>query len=315
MRSDDSAADAQDDRPRIILNPSSGDATHADQVRRLAAERDYAVDETQRGGDARALAKTAATNGIESIIACGGDGTVHGVVQGLVEAEALADVMLGVLPAGTANRFARDIGIEDLESGFEVLTTGETRQLDLGIAGESEELEPFVMSCITGLTAEASAAASSELKARVGTLAFVLTGLRESNDFEPFGVNITGVGESENDDINWRGEALCILVGNSRRFGKEGGQANLEDGRLNVTIVEEMPAGNIVTEAATHRLLGRETDHVTRLTVERLRIESTNDSREFSLDGEFSTHRYLDIRVRPQALSVRVGSTYNPTGA
>lgn len=293
--------------PRIILNPTSGKADHADRVRRLASEYGYEVSETRAEGDARLLAKDAVTDGIDTIAACGGDGTIHEVVQGIVETNALDDVTLGVLPAGTANRFATDIGIEDLEHGFETLGTGRTRRIDLGIAGD----EAFVMSCITGLTAEASGAASSELKERFGTFAFVITGFREAVGFEPPDMTITGI--TENAVIEWSGAPICVLVGNSRRFVNKGGQANVEDGLLEVTIVKEMPTVDLLEEGAVYRLFGRETDHIDRMRVEGLVISSESDEpSEFSLDGEISAHERLSLSSLPDALEVYVGPAYDP---
>lgn len=293
--------------PRIILNPTSGKADHADRVRRLASEYGYEVVETRAEGDARLLTRDAVTDGIDTIAACGGDGTVHEVVQGIVETNALDAVTLGVLPAGTANRFATDIGIEDLEHGFATLETGRTRRIDLGIAGN----EAFVMSCITGLTAEASGAASSELKERFGTFAFVITGLREAVRFEPLDMTITGI--TEDAVTEWSGTPVCVLVGNSRRFVNKGGQADVEDGQLEVTIVKEMPTVDLLEEGAVYRLFGRETDHIDRMRVESLVINTeSGEPSEFSLDGEISAHERLSLSALPSALEVYVGPTYDP---
>lgn len=295
-------------QPRIILNPTSGTADHADRVYRLAAEHGCEVRETEKAGDAHRLAKDAVEDGIDVIVACGGDGTIHEVVQGITEMNALDAVTLGVLPVGTANRFATDIGIENLEHGFEVLNTDRTRRLDLGVAGD----EVFVMSCITGLTAEASGAASSELKERFGTFAFVITGLKEAIGFKPREMAITGI--TEDTVIEWTGAPLCVLIGNSRRFVNKGCQANVEDGLLEVTIVKEMPTVDLLEEGAVYRLFGHETDHIDRMRVKGLVISSeSNESAAFSLDGEISPYDRLSVSVFPSALEVYVGPTYDPT--
>lgn len=296
--------------PRIVLNPISGGADHADRVRRLASEYGWEVFETRAEGDARLLTMDAVRDGIDVIVACGGDGTIHEVVQGIVETNALDDVALGILPAGTANRFATDIGIETVEHGFEVLADGRTRQIDLGIAGD----EPFVMSSITGLTAEASGAASPELKERFGTFAFVITGLRKAIEFEPLEMTVTGI--TEDGVTEWSGAPICVLVGNSRRFVNEGCQANVEDGLLEVTIVKEMPTVNLLEEGAVYRLFGRETDHIDRMMAEGLVINSESEEpAEFSLDGEICAHDRLSLSTLPGALEVYVGPTYDPKGS
>ncbi|EMA54949.1 diacylglycerol/lipid kinase family protein [Halococcus salifodinae] len=291
---------------RVVVNPESGSGDHLDSVYRLANERGYTVCETDRAGHAVDLAHEAAAEGVDVLGACGGDGTLKEVIEGLVAAEALDDVRLGVLPAGTANIVATDLGIEEIEHGFAMLDEGAVRALDLGVA----DGEPFVKSCVAGLTADASAATTSDVKERFGPLAFVITGVQQAATFDPLDVAIEAVADGET--WSWSGEALCVLVGNSRRFTNRIGQANVEDGLFDVTVIEEMPQSDRVTEAIAQQLLGRDTEHVDRLFARRLQIVGCDRSIDFSLDGEISTHDELDLQVRPGALSMAVGPEYDP---
>ncbi|WP_227380753.1 diacylglycerol/lipid kinase family protein [Haladaptatus halobius] len=293
----------------IILNPASGSADHAAEVRSRAADRGYIIRETEEEGDAVALAKEAADKDAELVAACGGDGTIHQVVYGLTQADSLTDVTFAVIPGGTGNNFAQNIGVMNIEHAFELLGAGERRRIDLGIA----DGEPFTNSCIAGLTAKTSAETSSDLKKRFGTLAYVISGLQQAADFDPLHVEIDAQEMSETNPATWTGDALCILIGNARRFTGGGGQANVEDGLFEITIVEEMPTNDLLTEAATQRLFGQETEHVTQLTTEQLEITSQQDKDiEFSLDGEIRTHQQLSLSVRPQELEVIVGTKYCP---
>ena len=286
---------------RLVLNPTSGEGDHVERVRDLAADRGFRVVETERAGHAVELAKRAAADGVDLLAACGGDGTIHEVVQGLVEADALADVTLCVIPAGTANIYASGLGIERLEDGFEVADRGETRELDLGVAGG----EPFVMSAIAGLPAAASAAASEDLKERIGALAFVVEGLRTARGFDGLEVAIDAVADGE--PFTWEGEVLCLLVGNLRRFTDESDVARAEDGALEVTIVEQVPTTDAVAAALEQRFLDRETEHVTTLEATALEVVGLEDEPvRFSLDGEISDYDATTISVRPGALRVRV---------
>lgn len=294
---------------RVIVNPESGSGDHAPAVRRLAEDRGYSVVETEAAGDAVELAEASVADGVGVLAACGGDGTVQEVVQGLVAADALETVRFGVLPAGTANIFADDIGIRSIEHGFELLDTGEVREIDIGFADGI----PFVKSCIAGLTADTSAATTSDMKARFGPLAFVITGVQQATGFEGLDLDIAAV--TDENKQTWSGEALCVLVGNARRFEKELGQANVEDGLFEVTLIEQMPAGEAVTEAIAQQLLGRDTEHVTHLRAERLDIESKAGTVDFSLDGEIHARDRLTLSVRPAALSVCVGPDYEPEPA
>ena len=291
---------------RVIMNPVSGGGDHAPTVRRLAERHGYSVVETEAESDGVALARAAATDGVDVLAACGGDGTVHEIVTGLADSDALDTVRFGVVPAGTANIFASDIGVRSIEHAFDLLETGDVRDIDVGFADDV----PFIKSCIAGLTADTSAATTSDMKERFGPLAFVITGVQQATDFEGLALDIDAV--TDEGEQTWSGEALCVLVGNARRFAKELGQANVEDGLFEVTLIEQMPPGEAVAEAIAQQLLGRDTEHVTHLTAERITIESRAETVDFSLDGEIYSRDRLTLTVRPAALSVCVGPDYDP---
>lgn len=136
-------ADAESESRRLILNPTSGGGTHVEDARRLADEHGSPVVETEHAGHGADLAE----EGVDTLAVCGGDGTLRESVAGLVRADALADVTLCVIPAGTENFFAGDLGVESMADGFAVADRGEARRLDLDVAGD----EPFVLSAIAGL--------------------------------------------------------------------------------------------------------------------------------------------------------------------
>ncbi|RRJ27770.1 diacylglycerol/lipid kinase family protein [Halocatena pleomorpha] len=301
------AVSPDSDRWQIILNPTSGTEDHVEKVRSYANDRGYAVTETEQAGDAIELGKDAAQKGVSRLAACGGDGTIHQVVEGYDEAGSLSDVTFGVIPAGTGNNFAQNLGIERIERAFELLETGERRQIDVGVADD----ELFTNSCIAGITAKTSSETDSDLKERFGTLAYVLTGIRQAAEFDPLHVEIdTGTAVSGS---TWQGEALCILIGNARRFAGNGGQANAEDGLFEVLIVEEMPTNDLLTEAAIQRWFGTETEHMLRFTSDHLEITNQRDTDvEFSLDGEIRAHQELSLHIRPRELEIVVGPEYSP---
>lgn len=289
----------------VILNPISGDANHREQVRNLAAERDYTVLETQGEGDAIEFAEDAAENGASLVAAAGGDGTIHEVVHGLDAAEALDSVTFGVVPAGTGNNFAGNIGIRSIRHAFDVLDSGERREIDLGTANG----RAFVNSCVGGLTADASNETDPEQKERLGVLAYVVNTLQLMTDYEGLPLSIAA---SDEGDVSWSGDAVFVLVGNGRRFPAKGRtQANMEDGLLDVTIIERTPTANLLQEATMQRLFGGETENVTHLRTPTLEIEIEQDSPvEFSLDGEMGEWDELTLGVRPTAMELPVGADY-----
>ncbi|MDS0293753.1 diacylglycerol/lipid kinase family protein [Halogeometricum luteum] len=294
---------------RIILNPVSGSGDHAERVESLAAERGYAVERTEEPGDAVEFAERAGREGAERVAACGGDGTIHNVVEGLGRADALDDVTFGVVPGGTGNDFATNVGIRDVEHAFELLESGDRRRIDLGVA----DGELFTNSCIAGLTAQTSSETSSDMKERFGTLAYVASGFKTVREFDPLHVELEVERDVAAQSTTWTGEALCILVGNARGFARGGGQANVEDGLFEVTIVNDMPTSKMLTEAAVQQFIGSDTENVTQLTGDELHVTGREgEDIEFSLDGEIREHRDLSMHVRPRALSVVVGDAYEP---
>jgi len=284
---------------RMIVNPASGDGSHADYVHRLAETRGFDVVETGGAGDAVALAETAVADGITELAVCGGDGTVSEALRGLVAADALEDVTLGVVPSGTANLLAETVGIRDVDHLQPVV--------DVGFAGEA----PFLVSCIAGLPADASVAASSDLKERFGTLAFLVTGAREALEFE--GIDIELHADGGDGPIRWKGKALSVLVGNARRFIEGGGQADVEDGLFDVAVVERVPSGSAVAGALAYRILGRDSEAVEHFRASTVAIRSPDgEPITFSRDGELAEHESVSLRARSKALSLRVGEGYEP---
>ncbi|NHN57711.1 MULTISPECIES: diacylglycerol kinase family protein [Halorussus] len=304
---DRDAPDGEAGPRRLILNPTSGGGGHVERVRSLAADRGFAVVETERAGHAVDLAEDAADGGAELLAVCGGDGTLHEAVAGLVRAEALDDVTMCVVPAGTENFFAEDLSIRSLEDGFDAADRGDVRRLDLGMAGD----EPFVLSAIAGLPADASAAATHDRKNSLGPVAFVVAGVEEALAFDGLRVRIDAV--TDGDEVEWSGEAAAILVGNVRKFAGAGGQADAEDGLLAVTVIEELPASDALVEYVEQRALERDTPHVTEGHARRLDFEHRDgESVTFSLDGEIREFERVTIDVRPGALRVAVGEGYDP---
>ena len=307
MDDTDPTVDAAGTTRRLILNPVSGHGDHVERIHRLAEEYGFPVEETRQEGDAVDLAMQAAADDVDLLAVCGGDGTLHEVVVGFHTAEALDAVTLCISPVGTENIVATDLGVQEGRDAFEVAERGETREIDLGLAGD----EPFVMSAIAGLPADVSGAATQERKHRFGSFAFVVGALQEGLSFDGLRVEVDAI--SPDTEVEWAGEALAVLVGNVRQFAKTGGQANAEDGLLELTIVEQMPPGDVVAEAIEQRLFHQDTSHVRDLQAASLAIESLEDSEiRFSLDGEIRSFETVQIRTLPRSLRVRVGPEYDP---
>jgi len=294
----------------LVMNPKSGSADHAETVRNRATLRGYTLEETQREHHAIQLARRAAESGASEIVAVGGDGTLNEVVKGIQAAGALTEVTVGVVPAGTGNDFATNIGITGIDQAFDVLESGEVRTLDLGIANDA----PFLNSCIAGITARASHETSPGLKSRLGVLAYVVTTLQLATNFS--GIELTAsVGEGRESTTVWDGSATVVLVGNGRRFSMAGTeQANLEDGLLDVTIIEDAASLDLVTDRLAERLFNNEGDNLERIQASSIELSVDSDeSTAFSLDGEIAELDSVELTTRHGALHMRVGEGYEPT--
>jgi|AntDeeMinimDraft_4_1070355.scaffolds.fasta_scaffold00025_48 YegS/Rv2252/BmrU family lipid kinase len=291
----------------LIMNPKSGSADHAGAVRDRVTPRGYTLLETQREHHAIQLAKQAAEEDVEEIVAVGGDGTLNEVVKGIHSAGALSEVTVGVVPTGTGNDFASNIGIMGIEHAFDVLESGERRTIDLGMADDA----PFVNSCIAGITAQASHETSTELKSRIGVLAYVVTTLQLATEFS--GLELTAsVVEGEESKTVWQGSATLVLVGNGRRFSMAGmEQANLEDGLLDVTIIEDAASFDLATDRLAERLFKNETDNVERIRASSIELSvDSEESTVFSLDGEIHELESVELTSHPGVLEMYVGEGY-----
>lgn len=289
----------------VIRNPQSGDGIRTRQAREIAHKRNYEVLDTEGHEHTVELAREAADRG-RVVVACGGDGTLNNTVQGVRDAGRLDDVTLGVIPAGTGNDFADNIGIRGVQHAFDVIENGEERKLDIGVAND----RLFLNSCVGGLTAEASARTSSALKRRIGVLAYVLTTLSIVRDFDALKLHV--LAGPERDPV-WSGDALMLLIGNGRRFpGERRAQANMEDGLMNVVIIENRPKLSYVSRGAADRLLRRGANYLTRVKVSHLHVTHEGEPIHFSLDGSIVETNELIADSQPGAMRFFVGPSYDP---
>lgn len=118
---------------RVAGSGSAG--AYIDRVKALMENRgaDFEIRETQYPGHATELAKAAVDEGFDVIVAVGGDGTLRETALSVVH----TDRVLGLLPCGTGNDYARPLGIPtDAEAALDILLNGETRTVDAGMAND-----------------------------------------------------------------------------------------------------------------------------------------------------------------------------------
>jgi YegS/Rv2252/BmrU family lipid kinase len=287
--------------PRIlVLNPASGDGTHAETVGGLAAEYGYDVRQTESAADiASTVARAAADANLVAV--AGGDGTLTRAVRGLDDADAFDETLLGIVPAGTGNNFAGNVGYTGIADSFDVIEDGPVRRIDLGTIDDT----PFLNSCVVGLTAEASAETDRADKERWGTLAYALTTLRTASAFDGLEL-VLDPHEGEQIEV----VATLVLVGNGRRFPTSGRtQANMEDGLLEVTVVEATSPLDQVGDSLRH-WFGAETTHLQEFRTANLEVTIAGDYDRVSVDGEVTATDQVAMTVRPHTLWLAVGEDY-----
>lgn len=119
----------------IILNAKAGQLASAECEERakelVAACAERGVEATAHpceGPKLTAKAKELAASGVDAVIAAGGDGTVSAVAAGIAD----SDVALGVIPLGTLNHFAKDVGVPTVEAALDAIAAGKTERVDVG---------------------------------------------------------------------------------------------------------------------------------------------------------------------------------------
>ncbi len=241
-------------------------------------------------------ARSAVAAGVGVVLASGGDGTITACVAGV----AGTGVPLGVLPCGTGNLLARNLGLPlDLEGALAVALTGDEKVLDVGVAND----EPFVVMAGLGFDAEMLAGASEGLKKRAGWAAYAMSALRHLWD-RPTRVVLRADGGPP-----VRRWASGVIVGN---VGALQGNVRLlpdavpDDGVLDVAVLTAWGVVGWLGLAADVLLLRHRTARLTRLTCRKLVVEARRP-RPWEVDGDvIGSAGRLSVSVRPGSLIVRV---------
>jgi YegS/Rv2252/BmrU family lipid kinase len=288
---------------RIVINPASGVAEPVLSVLNDVlgpAEIEWDVVVTHEGGDAATAAREAAELGFDVVGVYGGDGTVGEV------ASALADggPPLLLLPGGTGNVLAEELGIPPMLADAAALIVGDAyriRRIDLGRAGD----RLFVVRLTMGFEVEMVAASSGEMKGRYGWLAYALAGLQTLTEPPTATYSITVDGQTHERD------GMAALIANSAGTGRPGvriaDDVDVSDGHLDVVVVR-MPELQDWLGSAADAVAGRESRTMDHWRGTEIRVES-NPPQPVLADGEEAGFTPVDVTVMPGALGVIVPAT------
>ena len=220
----------------VILNPAArGERAKALREKIASLSHHVVVRSTSSPGDARGLAARAVSQGYGTIVAAGGDGTINEVVNGIGG----ADVQFGILPVGTMNVFAAELGIpqNNLPKAWQVIEAGCSRLVDLPQANH----EYFVQLAGVGLDAEVVRQTTPDSKKVLGPMSYLLT-LAQVAARQPPKILIEPVDGATR-------EGSFVLVGNGRFYGGPFvvfNDARLDDGLLDVLVFQNQSHWDLI---------------------------------------------------------------------
>jgi YegS/Rv2252/BmrU family lipid kinase len=218
----------------LIINPVSGRGRTGrliPHIRSLLKEKGvlYELRITSRPGEATELARMAASGGFTCIVAVGGDGTAHEVINGLVG----HDSAFGMIPTGGGNDFPKAAGIPlEIPKAVQTLIQGRRRRVDLGLIGDSY----FINGLGIGLDGAVSHR-YRDMKRLRGELGYLWGAVQEALRFKGFQVEI------RIPDWSYRGTVLLTGASNGPCQGgdfKIAPDAKVDDGLLDIHIIRDM---------------------------------------------------------------------------
>jgi YegS/Rv2252/BmrU family lipid kinase len=262
---------------------------------------------TSHRGDAAALASEAARKGAKLIIACGGDGTVSEVANGILSSG--KDAELGIMPSGTGGDFRRTLEIPSRSrDAARVLRTGRSVRIDVGRVSYTDQNGADATRYFVGV---ASCGMSTKVIERVKTdeVSFVNALLKTAMRNAPVRLVV------QLDDSHERQLVVSNLcIANARYFGggmKIAPDAKLTDGKLDVISIGDLSAMKIFTSApriytGSHLSM----PEVSHALARKITVRASERDAEVALevDGELPGRLPATFQVVPGALRVRTGA-------
>jgi diacylglycerol kinase (ATP) len=279
----------------VILNPTAGSPEHVRnwQERAESLAGDCPVRVTSYSGEAEALTRRAIEDGFTRIVAAGGDGTVSQVANGIAGSNAI----LGVLPMGSVNVFAMELGLplHNLQRCWEIIEDTNVRLVDMPSANEKY----FVQLAGVGLDAQVVKETSLAFKRSFGPLSYLISAAHIAAR-QPPKLFI----ESEHTSVE---EGSFVLVGNGRLYGGPFPffkHAIVNDGLFDVVVFKRLGYLEIIKYLQDVVFSSEiKVPEIEYFQTRQLRITSEQDV-PLELDGELAGNCPVDFRIRKKALRV-----------
>ena len=281
----------------LIVNPAAGNGIAietAKQVTQRLKERavDFVLHTTSHPGHAMEIARDAAKRGVETLIAFGGDGTVHETAAGLRGTK----TALGIIPSGTGNDFIKTAGIpKKWDEALDFIFAHPARPINSGMMNEHF----FLNECGTGFDVLALEYANKAKKFGKGLLPYMIGVIRAIFDYKPYDLHVE-IG----DDLVLDGKYLVCAIGNGRFIG--GGipitpGADLTDGVFDVLVVDNVPRWKIpfyLPSLMMGTLHKRKPAHSYRAS----RVALRSKNMRLNMDGEILSAENAEIICEEDAL-------------
>lgn len=295
---------------RIINNPSSGRNTvqkRLSSIVEILLERGYTISKfsTKKKEDAMLEAARTCEGDWDIIIACGGDGTINEVANGVARSE--RKVPVAILPAGTVNDFANFLSLPSTPDAFcDMIESGNTIDVDLGKLNDRY----FVNVAAVGMFSDVAYKVPKEQKKIMGRMAYYLEGLKGvANQIKKsMVVNI------ESDEFSSTEEISLMLVSNSTDIGgikNISPYAEVQDGKLECLIIRKLDAYEAIPLFISVAKGGHiDSPLVEYFKTDMISISSADrgESIPVDLDGELGGSLPITIEVEGKGLKVFVPS-------
>lgn len=289
-------------RIRVFINPKSGQRHFSAAI--LSAIQKYWDREnieltyqfSKSVGDGKRKVKQAIRDGIETVLIVGGDGIISSIGSELVG----TDIVLGAIPTGSGNGFARHFNIPlDPKAAIRTLFNATEQRIDVGLIDK----QPFLVTC--SIAWDAAIVHQLEKLHLRGILPYFLAGAQQFFEYKPQVLEIDVDGERITLD-----KPLIFTVANLTQYGggaKIAPTAKPNDGFLEMVTVPRQNIPELLGKI--HRLFGGTIDQVDSITTRKFKRMELHCSEPFpvQVDGELESERQrIVVEIAPQALSVLV---------
>ena len=250
-------------------------------------------------GNAAELAAQASRNGSTDVIVAGGDGTINEAIQGLVGTNA----RLGILPRGTANVLARELGLPmNVDDAISIAAQGKSRRIHFGVAIDesTNTSRHFVLMAGIGLDASVVHRVQPSLKKRIGKGAFWVSGLSHLATWNPrpFTLEIDGENYS----------ATFAAIGKAARYGGDlmvTPRARLDEPMFEICLIETFSRFEYLHLLSYAMREGMPRDRKGVRFIKTAKVRAVGDA-PVQLDGEIYGHLPMRFEISPHSLEVIV---------